>query len=297
LVINKKIYDDTLPPTVSGGGTVSYVSPYAYDYIENVQLREMAGTPGILQIFKAALAIELKDLIGLKGIEEKERYYTNKAFQRLKSAENIEILGPSDENNRLPIFSIKIKHKDKYIHPKFAAKLINDLFGIQTRAGCACAAPYGHRLLDISEEASRLFRHFIKEEITSVKPGWIRFNIHYLMSEDEVDFILDAIEFIAEYGYLFLSEYVLDVKTGNWYHKSYNKTPILVENFGIKESLKYIGNNCRAIEKEEDFKDEFNKYLEQARKQAGLLKGKDINFKSLDEEKYPSWFYYVNISS
>ena len=51
LVINKRVYDNSLPPTVSGGGTVSYVSPYAYDYIDNVQLREMAGTPGILQIF------------------------------------------------------------------------------------------------------------------------------------------------------------------------------------------------------------------------------------------------------
>ena len=111
LVINKKIYDDTLPPTVSGGGTVSYVSPYAYDYIDNVQLREMAGTPGIIQIFKAALIMELKDLIGMDKIEEKEKYYTKKVFQRLMSIENVEILGPPDTNNRLPIFSIKIKHR------------------------------------------------------------------------------------------------------------------------------------------------------------------------------------------
>lgn len=294
LVINKRIYDDTLPPTVSGGGTVSYVSPYAYDYLENVQLREMAGTPGILQIFKAALVMELKDIIGLKNIEEKERYYTKKVFQKLKSIENIELLGPSVVYNRLPIFSIKIKHMDKYLHPKFAAKLINDLFGIQTRAGCACAAPYGHRLLDISKETSRLFRHFIKEEVTAVKPGWIRFNIHYLMSEDEVDFILDAIEFIAQYGYLFLADYVLDIKTGAWSHNSYDKPLELFENFGIKESLKHIGKYDRETEKKENLKDEYKKYLDQARNHAARLKEKDIKFKSFDEEECPSWFYYVN---
>lgn len=295
LVINERIYDNTLPPTVSGGGTVSYVSPYAYDYIHNVELREMAGTPGILQIFKSALVMELKDLIGLDNIESKEKYYTKKVLQRLKLIENIEILGPSGENNRLPIFSIKIMHRDKYIHPKFAARLINDLFGIQTRAGCACAAPYGHRLLDISKETSHVFRHFIKEGITSIKPGWIRFNIHYIMSENEVDFICDAIEFIAEYGYLFLSEYVLDLKSGNWSHKSYNKPFSIVESFGAGESLKYIAeNNNNAKEEEILAEKEYEKYLNEAKKYAGQLKEKDLNFKSLDEEKFPSWFYYIN---
>nr|HRC80649.1 aminotransferase class V-fold PLP-dependent enzyme [Sedimentibacter sp.] len=250
--------------------------------------------PGILQIFKAALVMELKDIIGLKNIEEKERYYTKKVFQKLKSIENIEVLGPSGEHKRLPIFSIKIKHMDKYLHPKFAAKLLNDLFGIQTRAGCACAAPYGHRLLDISKETSRLFRHFIKEEVTAVKPGWIRFNIHYLMSEDEVDFIMDAIEFIAEYGYLFLAEYVLNIKTGAWSHKSYDKPLELLENFGIEESLKYIGKNDRETEKKENLKDEYKKYLDQARNHAARLKEKEINFKSFDEKECPSWFYFVN---
>ena len=295
LVINERMYDNTLPPTVSGGGTVSYVSPYAHDYINNVELREMAGTPGILQIFKAALVIELKDLIGLDNIEAKEKYYTGKVLNRLKLIENIEILGPSGEKNRLPIFSIKIKHNDKYIHPKFAARLINDLFGIQTRAGCACAAPYGHRLLDISKETSHIFRHFVKEEITSIKPGWIRFNIHYIMSEDEVDFICDAIEFIARHGYLFLSEYILDLKSGNWSHKSYNNPFGIVENFGAEESLKYIADNNNKAEAEEISPEkEYEKYFAEAKKYAGQLKEKDLNFKSLDEEKFPSWFYYIN---
>ena len=116
LVINKKLYDKTIPPTVAGGGTVNYVSKFGQDYINNIEEREMAGTPGIIQIIKAALAIELKNLIGIDNIEAKEKYYTKKIINRLKTNSNIEILGPTDENNRLPIISIKIIHKDKYIH-------------------------------------------------------------------------------------------------------------------------------------------------------------------------------------
>lgn len=295
LVINQRIYDKALPPTVSGGGTVSYVSPYAYDYISNIELREMAGTPGILQILKAALVLDLKDLIGLENIEARERYYIKKVFQRLKAMENIEILGPLDEKARLPIFSLKIKHGDKYLHPKFAAKLINDLFGIQTRAGCACAAPYGHRLLDISQENSSIFRHFIREGITAVKPGWLRFNIHYLMDENEVDFICQALEFISKYGYLFLSEYVLDIKSGSWSHLYHNKAFSLVENFGGRESLTYMGANQNMNTKEAvKLSEEYEKYLSQAEDLAQELKKRDLTFKTLDEGQCPSWFYYIH---
>lgn len=294
LVINKKIYDNTLPPTVAGGGTVNYVSPYAYDYIENVEEREMAGTPGIMQILRAALVIELKDYIGLDNIEKREKYYLSKVFNKLRKNKNIEVLGPKDEENRLPIFSVKIKHKDKYIHPRFAAKLINDLFGIQTRAGCACAAPYGHRLLDISYENSQIYRYFIKNDLASVKPGWLRFNIHYTMDENEVDFICDAVDFVASYGYLFLNEYVMNLKSGKWKHKSNNKKYSIIDSFGIKESTKFLTECCKDEKKHTtNLKEEYNKYLYEAKNYAEQLKANKIELKSFEEEG-TGWFYFVN---
>jgi len=299
LVINKKLYDKTIPPTVAGGGTVNYVSSFGQDYINNVEEREMAGTPGIIQIIKAALAIELKNLIGIDNIEVKEKYYTQKIIYRLKTNSNIEILGPTDENNRLPIISIKIMHKDKYIHPRYAAKLINDLFGIQTRAGCSCAAPYGHRLLDISDETSKIFREFVEDGISSVKPGWLRFNIHYIMNEDEVDFICQAIEFIAEFGYLFLSDYVVDIRTGKWRHKYYDKKLSIVENFGIKESIKFLDDSTnKYIFKQEISRlEEYEKYFTEAKEYVEQLKEKsNFKLKYLEEEKYngQGWFYFIN---
>lgn len=294
LVINKRIYDSSIPPTVAGGGTVTYVSPYAYDYINNVEEREMAGTPGINQILKSALAIELKDYIGLDNIKKQEIYYTKKVFERLSGNNNIEILGPQNTDDRLPIFSIKLKHEEKYIHPRFAAKLINDLFGIQTRAGCACAAPYGHRLLEISRENSMIYRYFIKEGLSSVRPGWLRFNIHYAMDMDEVDFICDAVEFVADYGYLFLNDYVMNLKSGKWKHKSNNKKYSIIERFGIEESTKFIDSLCC---KEEisvtNLKDEYNNYLIEAKNYAEHLQKNNIKLKSFEEEGI-GWFYFIN---
>lgn len=296
LVINKKVYDGSIPPTVAGGGTVSFVSPYAYDFINSVEDREMAGTPGIIQILRSALVIELKDYIGLENIEQKERHYTQKVLERLSKNKNIEILGPKDADNRLPIFSIKFKHDEKYIHPRFATKLINDLFGIQTRAGCACAAPYGHRLLDISSENSSIYRYFIKDGMASIKPGWLRFNIHYVMTEGQVDFICDAMEFVADYGYLFLGDYIMDLKSGKWRHKSDDKAGYeIVNRFGIEESFKFIdkSENGEAVCKI-NLNDEYGGYLTEAENYAKLLRGNSVGeFKSFKEEGI-GWFYFMN---
>jgi selenocysteine lyase/cysteine desulfurase len=297
LVLNERLYDSNLPPTVSGGGTVSYVSEYAHDYISNPETREMAGTPGIMQLFKAALAIELKDFTGTEKIEDKEKYYTKKVLDRLKSNPNIEILGPADEN-RMPIFSIKIKHSDKLLHPRFSAKLINDLFGIQMRAGCACAAPYGHRLMKISEEKSKDYRQFIKDGFASIKPGWLRFNIHYVMTEEEVEFILKAVDFTAQYGYLFLNEYEMDLKTGKWNHKNYKDVYDMVDSFGIEESIKYISLKGKKNSSEKiQFSEEFESYMLEAKTHAERLSREPDNFKTLDEGRFygHGWFYFANL--
>jgi selenocysteine lyase/cysteine desulfurase len=42
-------------------------------------------------------------------------------------------------------------------------RLLNDLFGIQARGGCACAGPYGHALLDVDKELSLGIRSAILE--------------------------------------------------------------------------------------------------------------------------------------
>ena len=64
---------------------------------------------------------------------------------------SIEILGSPDAE-RLSIVSFVVRHDGRYLHHNFVVALLNDLFGIQSRGGCSCAGPYGHRLLGIDIE-------------------------------------------------------------------------------------------------------------------------------------------------
>ena len=66
-----------------------------------------------------------------------------KALKVWKNNPNISILG-STTVRRLPIFSFIVYHPEsgKLLHHNFVSVLLNDLYGIQARGGCACAGPY-----------------------------------------------------------------------------------------------------------------------------------------------------------
>jgi hypothetical protein len=96
--------------------------------------------------------------------------------------------------------------------------LLNDLFGIQSRGGCSCAGPYGHRLLGIDIETSHEFEREITRGCEGIKPGWVRVNFNYFISETVFRYILDALELIARQGWRLLPEYRHDPDTGLWHH-------------------------------------------------------------------------------
>jgi selenocysteine lyase/cysteine desulfurase len=223
LVINERIYRKDLPPTTAGGGTVVYVGFDHHDYAEDIETREMAGTPPILQTIKAALAMEVKERIGTAEIERIEKANLALFLERLKRVPNLQFVGRYDMPELTPIVSFNIAHRDRILHPKFVTKLLNDLFGIQSRAGCSCAGPYGHVLLGIEAETSARLREAIVRGYQGAKPGWVRINIHYTFTRRDVDFLNRAIAFIARYGHLFLRCYSFDWHTGEWRHLGFRE--------------------------------------------------------------------------
>lgn len=70
-------------------------------------------------------------------------HFYRHAFQVWHKNPNITILG-NHKARRLPIFSMLIYHQDsgKFLHHNFVSVLLNDLYGIPARGGCACAGPY-----------------------------------------------------------------------------------------------------------------------------------------------------------
>ena len=164
LVFNERIYNRELPPSVSAGGTVDYVGMKDQDFISRIEEREKAGTPGVLQTLKAGLVFQIKDRVGVEVINAREYELTDRAMKSSGENENIEVLGNPDPSSRVGIISFNVKDADgKYLHHKFMTALLNDLFGIQSRAGCSCAGPYGHRLLNIDEDQSERYRLAVQQ--------------------------------------------------------------------------------------------------------------------------------------
>jgi len=218
LIMKDRLYRPDLPPTTAGGGTVVYVGPKSHDYAVDIETRETAGTPPILQTIKAALAVEVKEAAGAARIERIERGHLARFMRGLGRIPGIRTVGPGGVENRTPIVSFNISHRDRILHPKFVTKLLNDLFGIQSRAGCSCAGPYGHRLLGIGDNDSIRYRDAILCGREGLKPGWVRINLHWIFEREDVDFLLRAIDFTARNGELFLRLYGFREETGEWIH-------------------------------------------------------------------------------
>jgi selenocysteine lyase/cysteine desulfurase len=222
LVFNERLYRRELPPSMAGGGTVDYVSPIDQDFVADIEEREKAGTPGILQTLRAALAFEIKAAISTERIEQLEQALLTRAFRRWSSEAGIEILGNPDPARRIGIVSFNLRDpRGGWLHPKFATALLNDLFGIQSRAGCSCAGPYGHRLLGIENEMSEQYRAWVREGYHGIKPGWCRIGFHYVMDEVDADYVIEAVAFVARAGHRFLPLYGFDPVSGQWRHRGH----------------------------------------------------------------------------
>ncbi|MEO0556852.1 MAG: aminotransferase class V-fold PLP-dependent enzyme [Bacteroidota bacterium] len=235
LVFDEAIYPHELAPSVGGGGTVVYVNETYHDYIDDIEARETPGTPGLFQVLRAAYALDIKDAIGADTIHQREHAHLERALARWRDDGRIDILGSDQPVGRIGIVSFNVLDGvGGVLHPRFVTVLLDDLFGIQSRAGCSCAGPYGHRLLNIGPAASAKFRASSLEGLHGLKPGWARVGFHYSMDDAEADFVADAVLFVAEHGARFLPQYAFDVESGAWSHRRGRSEPLA---YGLAAAL------------------------------------------------------------
>jgi len=215
LIFNKSLYKNTVPDN-PGGGTVSYTNPWGeHDYFDDVETREDGGTPGFLQTIKIALAVQLKEKMGAKNIEEREEKINKVIFKTLESLEGVKILAPNHKK-RLSIFSF---YFEKY-HFNLVVKLLNDRFGIQTRGGCSCAGTYGHFLLNVDQETSNRIKGQILEGCNTEKPGWVRLSLHPTVTNNELDFICKSLTELSENIEDWSKDYKYDAIKNDYVHKT-----------------------------------------------------------------------------
>ncbi|MEO8527580.1 MAG: aminotransferase, partial [Pseudolysinimonas sp.] len=88
-----------------------------------------------------------------------------------------------------------------------------------SRGGCSCAGPYGHRLLGIDIERSQEFEREIARGCEGIKPGWVRVNFNYFISDTVFRYIVQAVELVAEHGWKLVPHYRFTLESGLWHHE------------------------------------------------------------------------------
>ncbi|KAG0345707.1 hypothetical protein BG004_003230 [Podila humilis] len=240
-------------PFSPGGGTVDMVLDERHKYTNNILAREEAGTPNILATIRTGLVFRLQEIMNPVAILAKEYQLSSAIFQRLAKHSNISILG-TPELNRVAVFCAMVHipnlsslNRPLQIHYTLLSMIMNDFFGVEMRGGCMCAGPYASKLLKFDKAKEDMFwdllmgnadkytegngvasvsrsppnaknGNFHKQDLVnqSLKPGFVRFSFPYFAREKDVEFVLRAIEWVAEYGYLLIPFYKVDAQSGKW---------------------------------------------------------------------------------
>ncbi|PIK37546.1 hypothetical protein BSL78_25616 [Apostichopus japonicus] len=233
ILVAKKCLFKNRAPNDGGGGSVFFVSREHHRYLKQIEMREEGGTPSIVGAIRAGLTFQLKEAVGSDTIMKIEEELCQRAVKRWSSCPNLLLLG-SLSVPRLPIFSFLVRHPEtrQMLHHNFVCAVLNDLFGIQARGGCACAGPYAQDVLGIDEDLAQQYENLLLEDKRLdrvhlrryneysdrevLRPGFVRLNLAYFMKDECVKFVLDAVAMVAEHGWKLLPQYMFNPETGEW---------------------------------------------------------------------------------
>lgn len=203
-------------PTLPGGGTVSFVSPWGHSYSKKLCAREEGGTPNVTGDIRAALAMLVKEALGQDWLDQRQAELRARALAVWSKNERINLLGKA-EAGALPIFSFQIRDvAGGLIHHQYFTRLLSDMTGVQARGGCACAGPYAHRLLGYDEASSARLLAALERGEEMEKPGWVRLNLSALMSDEKADLIIEAVDNLARVASHYKSRYKMDQNTARF---------------------------------------------------------------------------------
>jgi len=216
LIFDASLYHLKVPDS-PGGGTVAWTNPWGgHKFVDNIEAREDGGTPGFLQTIRAALAIRLKEAMGVQNIHAREVELREIFLGELLKDPGIHLLEPQCLD-RLCIFSFYSLEK----HYNLIVKLLNDKFGVQVRGGCSCAGTYGHILLNVDQGTSHQITCEIDAGDLSNKPGWVRVSLHPTMTDEEAIYIAHAIQKVMQHYHAWKQDYEFDAASGEFHHRQF----------------------------------------------------------------------------
>lgn len=135
-----------------------------------------AGTPNLPGIVGLLASVEWIEKEGIDKIKEHEDCLGKKLEEGLMKINGLRIIGPGQDDPRLPVYSVNIKGMDN----AELARDLSDIYGIETRPGLHCA-PLAHRTLGTFPE------------------GALRISPGYFNTADDIDCTLSAMAELAKH--------------------------------------------------------------------------------------------------
>jgi selenocysteine lyase/cysteine desulfurase len=152
--------------------------------------------------------------MGVATIERREREIVAALFRKLRAISGLTILADNIER-RLGIFSFYFDR----VHYNLVVRLLNDRFGIQARGGCSCAGTYGHYLLNVGRRQSKQITDQVDTGDLSTKPGWVRLSTHPTTTDEELDYVVDALRQIRRMADRWGRDYRYDPRTNEFSYR------------------------------------------------------------------------------
>lgn len=133
-----------------------------------------AGTLNLPGIIGLHASLSYLEKIGIQTIREKELRLTQRFLDGITNLQGLKIIGKENCNNRTAVVSIQCDIVDEAV----LAFTLDNEYGVMTRVGMHCA-PYAHKTLD------------------TFPKGTLRFSFGFHNTEEEVDYVIHAIETIC----------------------------------------------------------------------------------------------------
>jgi hypothetical protein len=178
-------------PATPGGGTVAYVNPDEHRYLADPEHREEGGTPAIIESIRAGLVFQLKEAVGAADHPGPRGGRSSGGRSRRGRATPTSGHPRQPRARRLSIVSFVVRHGEAYLHWNFVVALLNDLLRDpgprRLLVRWALRPPPARHRLGTSTASNARDR----PRREGMKPGWVRVNFNYFLSEAQFEFLAD----------------------------------------------------------------------------------------------------------
>ncbi|XP_064215241.1 uncharacterized protein LOC658498 isoform X2 [Tribolium castaneum] len=204
------------------------------EYNKSFEMQEEGSCAAVVESIRAGLVMQLKDTVTVANIVQRQEKINKQMLQHIRTIPEIILLGNTSPNlRRIPVFSFMVRHpRGTFLHHNFVAAVLNDVFGIQARAGCPCSGVYAQDLLGIDPCLADQYENIILEDrrlssldlgvdnsnLELLRPGFTRISLPYFITDAELAFIMEAVKMVATEGWKLLPQYVVELESGQWRH-------------------------------------------------------------------------------